>query len=186
MFDRIKAAIDIAYTAHKGQNRKYGNDIPYIHHPMRVAFKIAQLTRDEVVIAAAILHDVLEDTDVSPDVIARECGNDVLVLVQELTNPSKLPEHCKKPRAERKRIDREHLKEVSYAAKLIKLCDRIDNLYDVGNGPADFRKLYAKESRLLLECLNVHFALETELLAAIEEVERSCDSTTSCISERKD
>jgi len=171
----VKNAIAIAFSAHEGQYRKYGDKVPYIQHPLRVAFKVSRAMNGLIIpVAAAVLHDVLEDTDTPPHVISNACGDDVLWLVQELTNPSKLPEHRKKPRAERKRIDREHLKQVSHSAQIIKLCDRIDNLHDVSEGPADFRKLYAQESRLLLEVLSgANKELEDELLAAIEEVEGS-------------
>ncbi len=187
----VKNAIAIAFAAHEGQYRKYGDGIPYIQHPLRVAFKVSRATGGKVIpVAAAVLHDVLEDTNVQGHVIANGCGQDVLWLVEELTNPSKLPIHRKKPRAERKRIDREHLKQVSHSAKIIKLCDRIDNLYDVAEGPADFRRLYAGESRLLLEALvGTDKTLEEELLAAIEEVENGCrelDQVEQGVSEGKD
>jgi (p)ppGpp synthase/HD superfamily hydrolase len=183
----LKKAIGLAFSAHDGQHRKYGDNIPYIQHPLRVAFRVSKATGGKViVVSAAILHDVLEDTDVSPQVISKTCGEEVLWLVEELTNPSKLPEHNKKPRAERKRIDREHVKNASRYAKIIKLCDRTDNLYDLVNAPADFRKLYAQESRLLLEVLEgTDEVLEGELLVAIEEIENGYeqpDKTTESFS----
>ena len=173
MSSTIKKAIELAFSAHKGQYRKYGNCIPYVQHPLRVSLKVSGVTGGMIIpVAAAILHDVLEDTDTPPGVISKECGDEVLWLVEELTNPSKLPEHKNKLRAERKRIDREHLKHVSHYAKIIKLCDRIDNLYDVVGAPSDFQLLYAQESRLLLESLRgTHEALEGELLNAIGGIE---------------
>lgn len=139
----VSNALGLAFAAHEGQFRKYGDGVPYIQHPVRVS----------LMTAAALLHDVLEDTEVPAEVIAQKCGPGVLEIVQELTNPAHLPEHRYKPRAVRKQIDRDHLKTVSREAKIIKLCDRIDNLRDVVNAPADFRSLYAAESSLLLEAL---------------------------------
>lgn len=169
----VANALNLAFTAHKGQYRKYGDKVPYIQHPIRVAFHAAQIFMNlEVPVAAALLHDVLEDTKLPPEDIKDCCGNDVLFLVQELTNPSHLPENKKKLRAERKFIDREHIKLVSYQAKVIKLCDRIDNLKDIKKAPDDFKQLYAQESRALLEALkNTHFTLEKEMLEIIEEIE---------------
>lgn len=172
--DWIRNAMTLAFSAHEGQYRKYGDKVPYIQHPLRVAFRVSRVMNGKVTpVAAALLHDVLEDTDTEPQAIKNACGEDVLLLVQELTNPSHLPENKGKPRAERKLIDREHLKQVSFPAKIIKLCDRIDNLTDLAAGPPDFKRLYAKESRLLLTALqNTHRELEEEMLEIIEEIER--------------
>jgi guanosine-3',5'-bis(diphosphate) 3'-pyrophosphohydrolase len=175
----IKKATALAFSAHEGQYRKYGDKIPYVQHPIRVALKVSRAMQGKIIpVAAALLHDVLEDTNVEKHVIKNTCGEDVLWLVEELTNPSKLPENQKKNRAERKKIDREHIAQASHSARIIKLCDRIDNLYDLGEGaPEDFRLLYARESRLLLEALKfTDLSLEEELLAAIEEIENDRSS----------
>src|SRR5690606_5988102 len=83
--------------------------------------------------AAAWLHDVLEDCPhISPDEIVEASGEAVLKLVRELTNPSK---GVKAPRAVRKQMDRDHLKHVSWDAKIIKLFDRICNLRDLEQCP---------------------------------------------------
>ena len=62
----IQKAAVFAAKAHEGMMRK-GSKIPYIYHPMEVALIVAQMTDDPEVIAAAYLHDVLEDTSVTPD-----------------------------------------------------------------------------------------------------------------------
>ena len=74
--------------------------------------------------------------------------------------------------AERKAADREHLQVIPHEAKLIKLCDRIDNLGEMGNAPLDFLDTYAAESELLLtEALNgTDAGLESELAASIAQV----------------
>lgn len=177
----LKNALSLAFLAHEGQYRKYGDNIPYVQHPIRVSLKVSKTVNAKVIpVAAALLHDVLEDTNVEKQVIINACGEDVLWLVEELTNPSKLPENQKKNRAERKRIDREHIAQASHSAKIIKLCDRIDNLYDLGGGaPQDFRSLYARESRLLLDALKgTDSSLEEELLSVIEEIENDRSSGT--------
>lgn len=169
--NKIKNALSLATKAHAGVNRKY-SDEPYVNHVIRVAFEVARLGLGDTLIAAALLHDVLEDTDTPLEVIEQSCGETVAKIVQELTNPSHLPENKFKKRVERKRIDREHLKQVSREAKIIKLCDRIDNLRDVKTGPRDFQILYANESEILLEeaLKDTHLTLEQDLIYEINSL----------------
>ena len=68
----IQKAAVFAAKAHDGMMRK-GSKIPYIYHPMEVALIVAQMTDDPEVIAAAYLHDVLEDTSVTPEELERRC-----------------------------------------------------------------------------------------------------------------
>ena len=76
----IREAADFATEAHKGMVRK-GGGIPYIYHPMEVALLSSQMTEDEEVIAAAYLHDVLEDTSVTAEELKARFGDRVLALV---------------------------------------------------------------------------------------------------------
>jgi hypothetical protein len=182
MLDLLEVA-RFAKKAHEGQMRKHGNE-PYITHPMRIAARV--MLRDDAtreMVAAAMLHDVVEDCNIDVHTIDCLFGDNVGTLVSELTNPSK---GSKASRAERKQMDRDHLKGVSKEAKIIKLLDRIDNLkgfieainmahnlyeltiahptfytdgevhdirYDL-NKQLEFLTLYRKESKLLLdECL---------------------------------
>ena len=106
-------------------------------------------------VAAAWLHDVLEDTNLTEqDLIAKGFNGEVVYFVKELTNASKQDPKMKgRPRAERKAADRMKIAKAPWGARLIKLADRIDNLTDSFNAPEDFRELYKNESRLLLEAL---------------------------------
>jgi (p)ppGpp synthase/HD superfamily hydrolase len=168
----IERAKEIARKAHATQFRKYHDvrddaPVPYFVHPCRVADRVADLPGSTaVMVAAAFLHDTIEDCeDFDPGVIERECGERVLALVLELTNPSHSipPRSLKRP--ERKRIDREHLEKVSTEAKRIKLVDRIDNLGDMKGAEDQFKELYVCETLLLLE-----YALK----GADEALEREC------------
>lgn len=174
----------LANTAHVGQVRK-GTGQPYIEHPARVANTILQLmvAGDERVtentVAAAWLHDTIEDTDITDDEILAVANSHVLNLVKELTNPSKnfvfLPEYKKLPkgsvRAMKKKMDRDHLAHVSWEAKIIKLADRIDNVSDMKGMDQDFCLLYADESVQLLEALKgTHQYLEKELENSIKNL----------------
>ena len=164
----VATAVELAYRAHSGQKRKYtGED--YFIHPCRVAKRVAELTGAQILIAAAYLHDVLEDTSIIWKEICDLVDVEVADLVLELTNPSK---NMKLPRQERKMIDRQHLATASLSAKLIKTIDRIDNLKDMKNAPDDFKKLYADESRLLMTALGLEkdTPLHKEFLEAIENL----------------
>lgn len=77
----VEKAIIFAAKAHNGTFRKSTN-IPYIVHPMEAGAIAASVTDDEKVIAAAILHDTLEDTDTTPEDIRREFGDEVLRLIE--------------------------------------------------------------------------------------------------------
>lgn len=142
--------IVFAQNAHYGQFRKDGYT-PYFEHPKRVALMVTEYpSANKEMIAAAFLHDVMEDCGVTYENLKQMFGSPVADLVQWLTNPSK---GSKEPRAVRKTQDREHIKSAPLEAKVIKLFDRLDNLQDAESLPSDFRKLYVKESEQLLEVL---------------------------------
>jgi len=165
----IKAA-QFAAEAHRGQTRKYTRR-PYIEHPARVAARVMMLPRvTEDTVCAAWMHDVLEDCPgvEIPAIFPPWCYN----IIKELTNPSKEYPHLS--RSERKAMDRNHLRNVSYWARVIKLVDRIDNVRDMRQAPSDFRQMYMHESELLREALVVPFDrliedLTDELQQAIDE-----------------
>ncbi len=170
MDELILKAAQLAKRAHAGQVRKY-HEREYIEHPARVAARAMLL--DDVTsaeIAAAWLHDVVEDCGYTADDLRRAgMPQETVTLVLELTNPSK--QYSQLPRAERKRIDRDHLRTVSREAKRIKLIDRIDNLRDVQQADNAFKSLYAAESLALAECLtDVDDQLLEQLFQAIEEL----------------
>jgi guanosine-3',5'-bis(diphosphate) 3'-pyrophosphohydrolase len=168
----LKAAL-FAKKKHEKQLRKYNNQ-PYIMHPARVVSR-AMLFDDitEVEFCAAWLHDVIEDCRVKPQEIANLFGDEVAALVLELTNPSKnLPKEAL--RAEKKRVDREHLKTVSFKAKRLKLIDRLDNCYDLEKAPLDFVRLYSVETKALLECIGDAVPeLNNEILQQLKYLEHN-------------
>jgi (p)ppGpp synthase/HD superfamily hydrolase len=148
----ILEAARLARRAHEGQRRKY-NGRPYVEHPARVAARTALLPEvTEEMVAAAFLHDVIEDTPIKLEEIVRDFGSSVGSLVEAMTNQSKVT-HPQANRAERKRLDRERLARIPRQAKLIKMIDRIDNLREMTGAPRGFLTLYGQESLLLLEAL---------------------------------
>lgn len=168
----IKAAA-FAHEAHKGQTRKY-NGRPYIEHPARVAGRACLLRGvPEQVVAAAWLHDVVEDCGILHGEIGGEFGPVVQSLVCDLTNPSK---GSRAPRAERKAMDRDHIASASLWARKLKAIDRIDNLLDMtGCDKPDFLRLYADESDSLAEALSSSHDGDDELGQLILEMLRAID-----------
>lgn len=108
----IRKAAEFAAKAHEGSVRK-GSRIPYIYHPMEAAVIVAQMTEDEEVIAAAYLHDVLEDTAVTAEQLEKEFGGRVLALVSAETEDKSLSWR------ERKQAAIEHLKTASREEKIL-------------------------------------------------------------------
>jgi (p)ppGpp synthase/HD superfamily hydrolase len=142
-------ALRFAERAHAGQFRDY-TGAPFVTHPIRVAARIAALPDStEEMVAAAFLHDVVEDCGVPIDEIGKEFGLVVQQLVDELTNAPDQPGHNRRAR-EAYRFAK--LATVSKEAKTIKLADRIDNLSELPK-TARFWKTYQQESRQLLEVL---------------------------------
>jgi len=151
----LQNTILLAHCAHEGQKRKYV-DAAYITHPSQVFDRINWWRRDLPMgqwlrmAKAAWLHDVIEDCPNTPyTAIISTAGEDVYRLVLELTNPSK---GWKLPRAERKKMDRDHLKTVSWEAKVIKFFDRSCNLRDMEQcQDKRFLALYCDESEAMWE-----------------------------------
>jgi len=173
MDEFLKEVEAFVYAAHKGQRRKYTNEM-YARHPMNVGAKVAERAdSSETMIAAAMLHDVLEDTKITSKQLREKFGGIVSSLVLQLTNPSK--NHTDLPRAKRKQMDRDFLRTVSREAKIIKMHDRLDNISDFGDAletDRGFVKLYLEESRLLADVLgDADEKLYHELMKEIEKQE---------------
>jgi (p)ppGpp synthase/HD superfamily hydrolase len=168
----ILRAARFAREAHHNQGRKWSADA-YILHPARVASRVSLLEdATEEMVAAAWMHDILEDTPVEAADVEWACGEKVMRMVVAMTNPAK---RSRLPRAERKKIDREHLMKQSPEVKMIKMLDRIDNLRDLPGAPAKFKKLYASESLLLAEVVgDADELLKGELIYWARRVGGSC------------
>jgi (p)ppGpp synthase/HD superfamily hydrolase len=155
-FHLIAEAEKFAKAAHDSINhrRKY-TDEPYWVHPARVSNMVASETKDESVVSAAWLHDVLEDVaPLNPKfnsaAIQNAFGDRVLKLVLEVTDVSNKKDGN---RAARKSIDRAHLMKASDDGKLIKLADLIDNIIDIDLNDPGFSRIFRKEVALDLDNL---------------------------------
>ena len=132
-----------------GQKRKYSGD-DYIVHPQRVAAIVEKHGGTDEMIAAAWLHDTVEDTDVTPILITKMFGVDVADIVEGLTDVS-LPSDGN--RAKRKSIDRMHSASASTEAQFVKCADIIDNSWDIAENDLSFAKVYKSEVFLLLHAM---------------------------------
>lgn len=148
----IERADMFASVAHAaiGQKRKYSG-VDYIVHPRRVSAIVADNGGTDDMIAAALLHDVLEDTQVTDELVAETFGWKIHKLVVELTDVSK-PEDGN--RAKRKLLDAKRLSEASYEAQIIKLADLIDNSDDIEANDPKFAKVFLKEKAHLIEVMD--------------------------------
>jgi (p)ppGpp synthase/HD superfamily hydrolase len=132
-----------------GQLRKYTGD-PYIVHPAEVASQVAAWGGTDEQIAAAWLHDVVEDTGVSIDTVRAEFGDAVADLVAWLTDVSQLSDGN---RAVRKAIDRQHAAAAPAEAQLIKCADICSNTVSIAEHDAKFAEVYLREICLLVDVL---------------------------------
>ena len=146
-----RKALIFASRAHAavGQKRKYtGQD--YIVHPIAVAEIVRSVPHTSDMVAAALMHDVVEDTGVPLDKIVLEFGSEIAELVYWLTDISVPTDGS---REMRKAIDRTHTASAPAAAQTIKLADLIDNTKTISVHDPDFWKVYRREKLLLLEVL---------------------------------
>lgn len=127
---RLLRAAAFAADRHRDQRRKGRSAPPYIVHPIEVATLLADSGITDVdVLCAALLHDVLEDTDATAEVLRASFGDAVTDLVLEVTDDRTLSQ------AERKRRQVEHAPHLSRGARLVKLADKTANVRDVARDP---------------------------------------------------
>lgn len=127
----ILKALNFAATKHRHQRRKDVHALPYINHPIQVAEMLWTVgaVRECSLIAAALLHDTLEDTEATSAEINELFGKEILAIVLEVTDDKSLP------KVERKRLQVEHAPSLSIAAKQLKLADKICNIADIVESP---------------------------------------------------
>jgi len=147
----VKRARAYATEAHRriDQRRKY-TDKPYDVHLKRVAALVAQVSDDPAMVAAAWLHDVVEDTPATLDDVERTFGGRVAALVEQLTDVSRPSDGNRERRVA---INRMHTARASSEAKTIKLADLIDNCRDICKHDPRFAPTYLAEMAALLGVL---------------------------------
>jgi GTP diphosphokinase / guanosine-3',5'-bis(diphosphate) 3'-diphosphatase len=127
----IIRATAFAADKHRNQRRKDAEASPYINHPIALANVLAHEAGvdDVTVLAAALLHDTIEDTATTSQEVEATFGAEIAGIVVEVTDDKSLP------KAERKRAQIEHAPHLSQRAKLVKLADKICNLRDMSDCP---------------------------------------------------
>lgn len=142
-------ACAFATRMHAAQQRKYTGE-PYVLHCLEVARMVADVDGTPTMIAAALLHDVVEDTDASLEDVQTRFGEEIAQGVAWLTDVSRPSDGN---RAVRKAIDREHLAQAPAAMKTVKLADVISNTRSIVDHGDGFARVYLREIAALLEVL---------------------------------
>jgi GTP pyrophosphokinase len=151
----ISQAYAMAAAAHQGQLRKSGE--PYITHPLAVAMIVAGLGLDDVTIAAALLHDAVEDTGVSLDDVATRFGGDVAAIVDGVTKLERVEFDSKE--AQQAATMRKMLVAMAKDVRvlIIKLSDRLHNMRTLAALPT------AKQDRIARETIDIYAPLAHRL-----------------------
>ncbi|MGO8756283.1 MAG: RelA/SpoT family protein [Gallionellaceae bacterium] len=142
--EHIRQALEFSEAAHRGQTRQSGE--PYISHPVAVASILAPLHLDSQAIKAALLHDVVEDTDITFEDIAKKFGRPVAELVDGLSKLDKIEFET------REDAQAENFRKMLLAMArdvrviLIKLADRLHNMRTLGSMSRDKRERIARET----------------------------------------
>ncbi|MBP1560101.1 MAG: bifunctional (p)ppGpp synthetase/guanosine-3',5'-bis(diphosphate) 3'-pyrophosphohydrolase [Oscillospiraceae bacterium] len=145
---KIISSYEFAAKAHANQVRSSGE--PYISHPLAVSFILLELGMDTDTICAAMLHDVVEDTDVTLEEVKKLFGQDVAMLVDGVTKLGKIPLFTKEEQ------QAENVRKILLAMSqdirviIIKLCDRLHNMRTLNFRPAH------KQRNTALETMNIY------------------------------
>jgi guanosine-3',5'-bis(diphosphate) 3'-pyrophosphohydrolase len=146
----VRHAYEIAMVAHDGQARASGES--YIQHPLAVAGILADLRLDPATIAAALLHDVVEDTPITLDDLRREFGEEIAKLVDGVTKLGTIDQITELRRRNLEEEQAENLRKIFLAmvddvrVVLIKLADRLHNMRTLAALPEDKRRRIAQET----------------------------------------
>ena len=168
--DRLALVFATAAHGAIGQRRKYTNE-PYINHPIAVADIVRTVSDDPEMLAAAYLHDVVEDTPTTIEQVRHNFGDRVADLVADLTDISRPADGN---RETRRAIDRAHSAAASADAQTIKVADLIDNSRSIAVHDKAFARVYMREKRLLLDALTM---ADARLLTIAETLVRDYEQS---------
>ena len=142
--ERIHDAYQLAYRAHKGQKRNTGE--PYITHPVAVAAILADMRLDYQTIISALLHDVIEDTEVTKEDLIQSFGRPVAELVDGVSKLTQI-EFYSKAEAQAENFRKMVLAMAQdIRVILVKLADRLHNMRTLGVMPAHKKRRIARET----------------------------------------
>ncbi len=153
----LARAYRFSESAHRGQKRVSGED--YVHHPVEVAKILAELQLDSITVASGLIHDVVEDTDVTIEDIAREFGREIAQIVDGVTKIGNISF-----RSTQERQAENYRKLLLSVAKdvrvvLIKLADRLHNMRTLDHLPEEKRRRIATETLELYAPLAHRFGM---------------------------
>ena len=123
----VDKAIVFATRAHQGTERR-GKGFPYIVHPLEAMAIVATITNAPDLLAAAVLHDTVEDTDVTLDDLKQEFGEHIANLVADETDVKHTPDGKKLTWKERKQRDMDNLKAASREVNIVAIGDKLSNM----------------------------------------------------------
>jgi (p)ppGpp synthase/HD superfamily hydrolase len=141
--DLLGTALETARRAHRGQVRNASGGRPYIDHPIAVAERLSEHGYPDEVLAAALLHDVVEDSELEVEDVRRIAGERVAKIVAALTDDETI-----EPYARRKREHREHVEKAGREALAVYAADKLTNL-------SMLREAYAEQGEGIAEELKV-------------------------------
>lgn len=161
MNEQLEKIKDYAAKAHGDQRRKFADE-PYINHPVRGMNICFPYSPGDSMPAAALLHDVLEDTAVTTEelsqflhsVFDQTTAAETMRLVEDMTDIYTKQQYPQWNRRKRKAMELERMQKVSPDAQTIKYADIIDNTLDLKNAEPDFAKLFLFECKGLLKAMN--------------------------------
>ena len=143
--EKAQKAYDIAFEAHKDQRRRSGE--PYIIHPVAVAKILCDMGMDADSICAALLHDVVEDTDMTGEDVREVFGKDVEHLVEGVTKLGQIPLSASKEEEQSENIRKMFLAmSEDIRVIIIKLADRVHNMRTLQFMPEEKRRYKARET----------------------------------------
>ena len=149
----LEHAVRTAAVAHHSQRRK-GTDVPYFSHPSAVALLLARAGfDDDVILAAALLHDVLEDTALTEEDLRREFPEEVVAIVCAASERKLDDQGNKRPWIDRKRDHIQDIARAPLAARAVVLADKLHNLksiaFDLAEGQPTWDRFNAPRDQVL-------------------------------------
>ena len=165
-FSRYWNAVTFVFDRH-GEQKRISANIPYVIHPIRVAFILRSVgfseSEHENLMIAALCHDLIEDTETTFEEISKQFGKSVALVVNELSKPDD------------KDKDEwiESFDMMSNEAKIIKMADRIDNLMDIPSSKwtRDKQVKYAQQGESIINyCGKANLKLSALLKRTIQEI----------------
>jgi guanosine-3',5'-bis(diphosphate) 3'-pyrophosphohydrolase len=174
----VLRAAEFAADKHREEKRKGQTGRPYIGHCIEVAELIANDGKvdDATVLAAALLHDTVEDTKTTRTELVEKFGAEIDAFVAEVTDDKSLEKD------DRKEMQVQHAPHLSYGAKLIKLADKISNVREIGADPPKGwdkkrrREYFEWATRVVMAMGSVNQPLEEMFARTVEQSSLTLDS----------